>query len=247
MARNLASFVHLIALSAMLVACAGNLPSVEMPALPAGKSRLETGTVERDTLSLAVPVTSIRARRFLTTIRQQADFSCGSAAVATLLTFHYLQPTTETEVFRAMIEGGDMERIRTAGFSLLDMQRYLAQRGFRSNGFRVPLDRLEQARVPAIVLVNTDGYRHFLVLRGIRGNRVLLADPNQGTRVMSRAGFERIWNGIAFVILDQTAVAQATFGASEDWAVLPAAPVQATRLANDGWRVGLDALNNRFF
>ena len=42
-----------------------------------------------------VPVTSIREGRFQTVIRQEFDFSCGSAALASLLTYHYERPTTE--------------------------------------------------------------------------------------------------------------------------------------------------------
>src|SRR5690606_40798166 len=53
------------------------------------------------------------------------DFSCGSAATATLLTYQYGHPVTELEVFRQMYAQGDQARIRKEGFSLLDMRRYL--------------------------------------------------------------------------------------------------------------------------
>jgi uncharacterized protein len=39
--------------------------------------------------TLNVPTSSIAARKFKEIVRQQYDFSCGSAALATLLTFHY--------------------------------------------------------------------------------------------------------------------------------------------------------------
>ena len=38
---------------------------------------------------MQVPVTSLRQARWSGTLLQQYDFSCGSAAVATLLTHHY--------------------------------------------------------------------------------------------------------------------------------------------------------------
>jgi hypothetical protein len=197
--------------------------------------------------NVAVRVTSIRERRFLTTVRQQADFSCGSAAIATLLTYHYAMPTRETEVFERMMADGDQERIRRQGFSFLDMQRFLAGRGLQSNGYRMPLARFEQVRVPAIALIDENGYRHFVVLRGIDAGRVLLADPNLGTRTMRRDRFERIWNGVLFFVTDRPAFAQATFGAPEDWEVRPRAPVTEIRNLMDNLRSGQGLPDRRFF
>src|SRR5690606_20299588 len=77
-----------------------------------------------------VPTQSIQELKFAEVIRQQFDFSCGSAALATLLTYHYEDPTDEMQAFIAMYEQGDQERIRQAGFSLLDMKNYLAAVGY---------------------------------------------------------------------------------------------------------------------
>ncbi len=56
--------------------------------------------------NLSVRVTSLKEARFRTTMRQQYDFSCGSAAVATLLTYHYGHPITEQQIFTAMFDLG---------------------------------------------------------------------------------------------------------------------------------------------
>lgn len=73
-------------------------------------------------------------------VRQQYDYSCGSAAVATLMTYHYDRPTSEGEVFEAMIRRGDREQIETYGFSMLDMKRFLDDRGLNADGFDIALD-----------------------------------------------------------------------------------------------------------
>ena len=52
--------------------------------------------------SFVLPVTSLKEARFRTTVRQQYDFSCGSAALATLLSHHYDFQVTEQEIFRDM-------------------------------------------------------------------------------------------------------------------------------------------------
>jgi predicted double-glycine peptidase len=145
-------------------------------------------------------VTSWRDMPFRTVVRQQHDFSCGSAALATLLTHHYGRPTGEAEVFEAMYAAGDQERIQERGFSLLDMQRELAALGYQADGYRVPLSRLQNVGTPAIVLIETNGYRHFVVVKGIRDDQVLIGDPSAGLLIYPRAQFEAIWNGVIFVI-----------------------------------------------
>ena len=90
----------------------------------------------------ALTVTSLKDARFKTTIRQQYDFSCGSAAVATLLSYHYNYPVTEQSVFQEMFARGDQEKIRREGFSLLDMKTYLNAHQFQADGFELPLEKL---------------------------------------------------------------------------------------------------------
>jgi predicted double-glycine peptidase len=172
----------------------------------------------------SVPVTSLKEARFRTTVPQQYDFSCGSAAVATLLTYQYGTPVDEAEVFAHMYATGDQARIRAEGFSLLDMRRYLASRGFEADGFLVPLDRLPEQGLPAIVLLNDRGYRHFVVVRGLRNGRVLVADPARGARAIPRRDFERIWdNRVLFVVHNRRELA--SFNQGRDWNAAPEAPL----------------------
>ncbi len=172
-----------------------------------------------------VKIETIREARFRNMVPQRFDFSCGSAAMATLLAYHYGVPVDEMDVFRAMYEAGDRDKIRQVGFSLFDMKLYLESLGFRSDGFRLNLDRLDRAGIPAIVLVDTFGYRHFVVLKGISEDEVLLGDPALGVRVMTRAEFNEIWDGIAFVIRGELARGRAAFNRHSDWSVRVKAPL----------------------
>lgn len=150
--------------------------------------------------SFSISVTSWRDIPFRTVVRQQYDYSCGSAAVATLLRFHYGVSVTEGEVFQHMFERGDQERIRTVGFSMLDMRSYLEARGFRADGLRLSLDRLATLNVPSIALISHDNYRHFVVVKGVDANRVLVGDPTFGLQTYTREEFEQIWNGVVLAI-----------------------------------------------
>ena len=176
--------------------------------------------------SFSVRTTSLKELKFKRTTQQQYDFSCGSAAVATLLSHHYGRPVTETEVFKEMWEAGDQDKVRKEGFSMLDMQKYLERRGLRSNGYRTEIERLWKAQIPAIALINTNGYMHFVVVKGVNGNRILMSDPSVGTKVMDRETFEQSWNQVLFVVLDEVEQAQTSFNRAEEWAALPKAPVR---------------------
>ncbi|MDM0012185.1 C39 family peptidase [Variovorax sp. J22P168] len=175
---------------------------------------------------VVLPMTSLKMARTGRTTIQKYDFSCGSAAIATLLTHHYGYPVSEQRVFEQMYANGDQKKIQTEGFSLLDMKRFLAAHGFEADGFEQPLDKLNEARVPAIVLINADGYHHFVVVKGLQDGRVLIGDPAQGTRAMSREAFEKSWqNHLLFVIHNRMDAAR--FNVAADWRAAPRAPFSA--------------------
>jgi hypothetical protein len=198
-----------------------------IPSVPAAWAE-GTGWVFGDMGALQVRLKSIKdlrlERMFRTTVHQKFDFSCGSAAIATLLTYHYNRTVNEAQVFQAMYERGDKAKIQREGFSLLDMKRYLESLGYQADGFEVGLEKVEEAKTPAIVLVSENGYNHFVVIKGIRGDKILVGDPAMGTRTMSKNDFYRIWQRrIVFVIRSHTQVAR--FNDPQHWRVQLPAPV----------------------
>jgi len=155
-----------------------------------------------------IPVKSFVELRFKTVYKQRYDFSCGSAALASLLAFHYDNDVDEQSVFKEMYAAGDKEKIHKQGFSLLDMKIYLDQRGYLSNGFKISLDQLIKAEVPAITIINNNGYFHFIVIKGLNEQEVLIGDPAVGVKVIARDDFEKMWgNRILFLIQDKRLLA----------------------------------------
>lgn len=209
-----------IAMGLALALCAGRAPAMELAGFGGARFNL--------------PVTSLQAARFARTLRQQFDFSCGSAALATLLSYHYAYPVTEQFVFEQMYVAGDQAKIRKEGFSLLDIKHFLEARGFRADGFQLPLQKLADAGLPAIVLLSENGYQHFVVVKGLTPERVLIGDPAGGTRAMARASFDAIWpSKLLFVIYNRPGPIR--FNDPADWRVAPRAP-----LADAISRGGLD-------
>jgi hypothetical protein len=154
--------------------------------------------------------------------------------LATLLSYHYGNAVTETEVFQYMYERGNQAKIQREGFSLLDIKNYLEAHGYNADGFETSLDKLAEVGVPAIVLISDNGYHHFVVVKGILDGRILVGDPSMGARIIRRSEFERLWtNGIVFVITSKRDLA--TFNANAEW---------STGIAPLGAAISRDALSS---
>ena len=79
--------------------------------------------------AFSLKVQSFQEQKYHDTIAQEHDFSCGSAALATLLSYNYNMPVSEAAIFKDMIINGDKKVISESGFSLLDIKRYLQRHG----------------------------------------------------------------------------------------------------------------------
>jgi len=199
------------------------LAAVALFSAPVNAAEVRISATDSNTYN--VQTISYKQLRFQTIMRQQYDFSCGSAALASLLTYHYQRPHNERDVFEAMYRVGDQQSIQQSGFSLLDMKSYLESIGMSADGFQVSLDKLAELQIPAITLIEVNGYKHFVIIKGIVGDRVLVGDPARGVRAMKRTDFETIWSGIVLLIRTDLAVAQASFNPQRDWAAQGRAPI----------------------
>ena len=171
-------------------------------------------------------LTTLKEAKFRNTIRQKYDFSCGSAAVATLLTYQYGYPLSEQTAFAQMYAHGNRAKINKEGFSLLDIKQFLQANGFEADGFCVPLEKLAQEHLPAIALIEDKGYHHFVVIKGLLYGRVLIGDPALGTRSIPRDRFDKLWKDkLLFVIHDRRDLAR--FNTVSDWRAAPFAPMSA--------------------
>lgn len=197
----------------------------------AGISGASEFWLPNSTGALDVRVRSMQELRFLETVRQRFDFSCGSAAVATLLSHHYGRTTGETEVFLSMWDTGDRQKIRSQGFSMLDMKRYLDERGYNADGFRIPASRIAEVGIAGIVLLEHLDQPHFVVVSGAKNGELLVNDPARGVWSVDVAELESLWNGILFVVRGQSSVARANFNDSDVWRHRRWSPVSSEYLA----------------
>ena len=148
-------------------------------------------------------VRTLKEMREAQVVRQKWDMTCGAAALSTLLTYDFKDNTPETAVVVWILRRTDPVKVQArGGFSLLDLKRFVQARGYHAEGFSdMSLEELAELKTPAIVPIRSKGVDHFVIVRGVFGDRVLLADPAFGNMTMKANKFQRVWKqGIAFIV-----------------------------------------------
>lgn len=135
-------------------------------------------------------------------IKQMYDFSCGSGALATLLKYDMGEFLGERQVINGLIKYGDREKIvERKGFSLLDMKRYVHTLGYEAEGYKAEISDLIEFNKPCIVPITLRNNYHFVVLRGVYGDHIFIADPSQGNLSFTINRFKKIWHkNILFIV-----------------------------------------------
>jgi predicted double-glycine peptidase len=141
--------------------------------------------------------------KFKNIIQQEHDFSCGSAALATILNYYLNESLNERQVIRGLMEFGDKEQIKKLrAFSLWDMQQFLDAIGYKSGGYKASIEDLRNKdHWPCIVPISVFNYKHFVVLKGIYKDHAFVADPFIGNSSYSMDKFKKIWDdNIMFIV-----------------------------------------------
>ncbi|WP_044874303.1 C39 family peptidase [Pseudomonas sp. LFM046] len=164
--------------------------NISQPLVPNGPYR-ETAVVE--------PMSQLQFRNV---IRQAYDYSCGSAALTSLLDYYLGRNLEERQVMEGLLRYGEADKIvERRGFSLLDMKRFVGALGYKSGGFRAEFADLDALEHPAIVPIHYGGFKHFVVVRDVYNDHVFVADPALGNISFTRARFEEVWDqNVLFVI-----------------------------------------------
>jgi predicted double-glycine peptidase len=149
-------------------------------------------------------VTPLGELKFSGITEQSYDFSCGSAALATLLNSYLGEDLTERQVIQGLMEYGSKEKItERRAFSLLDMKRFVQKLGYDGTGYRAEINDLIELESPCLLPIEFLGYRHFTILRGFHGNHIFLADPFRGNTSYTISAFEEMWYQNVIFIVDR--------------------------------------------
>jgi uncharacterized protein len=137
-------------------------------------------------------------------VRQRLDFTCGGAALATMLSHYWGRPTPEEEIlniFRARYPDPKVWQTKIKdGFSFDDIAFATEVLGYEAAGAKVPIDELAAMNAPVIIHMNKGKFQHFVVLTKAHGDVFYIADPIVGKVALERPEFEQQYTGSAMAI-----------------------------------------------
>ena len=166
---------------------------------PQGEMNIVAGT--DDAYRIRCELTPLSETIHACMLKQNYDYSCGSAALGTLLNFYLGENFTEKNIIQGLMEYGDKEQIKKLrAFSLWDMQKFVEALGYKSGGYNAEMSDLKNPDLwPCIVPIELFGYRHFVVLKGIHKGHVFVSDPWKGNSSYTEGQFLKMWyNSILF-------------------------------------------------
>jgi hypothetical protein len=189
-------WVIFLGVIAALIGGAGLTERVPPKPQPKDQFELPMNQVGGGQAPLDVAMTPYSELKFRNIVHQAYDYSCGSAALVTVLNYYLGIHVTEQQAMEGMLAYGERDKIiERRGFSLLDMKRYVQSLdGASAAGFRGDMNDLAQLKQPAIVPIHYAGFKHFVVFRGMRGGKVFIADPAQGNIVFQADEFAKWWD-----------------------------------------------------
>lgn len=134
--------------------------------------------------------------------RQAYDYSCGSAALTTVLNGYAGLKLTEQQTMEGLLRFGEYDRIvERRSFSLLDMKRFVTALGYESGGYKGEFSDLIKQTQPAIIPIDYAGFKHFVIFKAFKNGRVYVADPALGNISFDQERFKQIWeNNTLFLI-----------------------------------------------
>lgn len=149
-----------------------------------------------------VVVKPVAETQFRGIVHQAFDYSCGSAALTTVLDGYLGRDFEERQVMEGLLRFGESDKIvARRGFSLLDMKRLATALGYKSGGYKGTLDDLKALEHPAIVPIHYSGFKHFVVVKKYLEGRLFIADPALGNISFPVERFKDVWDGnVMFLI-----------------------------------------------
>ena len=134
-------------------------------------------------------------------VRQGYDYSCGSAALATLLSYYYDANVSEAMILKSVLESKGITKEASAlenqegnnGLSFYDLSHYASTQGFKAVGIALGIKELKKLQIPVLVFVKIRKQEHFTVLKKMDEQYAYLADPSFGNIRVSHTKFKEMF------------------------------------------------------
>lgn len=151
------------------------------------------------------PVKNLKEIKGKYVVRQTLDYSCGPASLATVLSYYFQDRVSEEEIIKFLLLTTNLQKVKQrGGFSLLDLKNFAKYKGYNVVGYKMDLEYLVSFNKPILIPVNIKDYMHFVIFRGLKGDRVFIADPALGNMTMRVERFLNLWQGGIGLVLSKS-------------------------------------------
>ena len=119
-------------------------------------------------------------------VLQDGNKECGSAALLSIIRFYDgdISISKLVEMTNTTKDGTNFLNIKNVAFKL----------GLNAAGFKIDdFDKLYEIKYPYIVQLIDNNYTHFVVVYGLKNNKLIIMDPAKGKIIVSREEFINKW------------------------------------------------------
>jgi predicted double-glycine peptidase len=149
-------------------------------------------------------VASWRKLKQQNVVMQKQDYSCGAAALATVVRYYWGDEVNEEYFLRLILmtlsPAELQDRIKN-GLTMTDLRLAAVKGGYQSTIGKLTFEKLTNSKVPLVVGITFRGYDHFVVFRGWDGYYVYLADPIRGNIRLPAWEFVEQWQKNAVLVV----------------------------------------------
>src|SRR6056297_248218 len=144
-------------------------------------------------LFLKIYLTYIKIKNFNKLIKQRDKTDCGAACLATVANIYKLNyPISRIR------ESAGTDQKGTSAYGLIKAAEKI---GFQAKGVKAKLAILtKKLNLPVIAHVVKNDVLHFIVIYKIKGSRLIIFDPDNGLKIISKAAFEKKWTNILILL-----------------------------------------------
>lgn len=199
----------LLLVSAYGVLATPSLLAADGPVPPPRDPNASLAPVRDESRNFQLYVKNARQIRSENVVIQQRDFSCGAAALATIVNYYWGENATETALLVAVastLTPEELEERIKNGLTLTDLKRVCEKFGYQAVLGTLPLEKLAASKLPLLVGITVNDFDHFVVVRGADERFVYIADPAIGKLRVPLDEFAKQWqkNTVLAVIKPNT-------------------------------------------
>ena len=149
-------------------------------------------------------VTSWKQWQQRNVVMQNREYTCGAAALATVLRYYWGDAANEETVLAVltkMLSPAELRDRVINGLAISDLRLTAVRMGYEATIGTVSLEQLAAARAPVVVPIRLGKLDHFVVGARVAGGRVYLADPVRGNVRPTIEEFRTQWQKQAVLVV----------------------------------------------